>query len=322
MQVYRSFQELGNHPRAVMALGNFDGVHMGHRELIRETVNIAHELSCAPGIFTFFPHPLTILNPEQAPLTLLPVEEKINLLEKLGAEFILLAPFNREFAALPPKEFVKQVLCDKLGVSGVVVGYNYSFGCGGLGTPELLCELGKEFGFVVKVVSPVEVNNHPVSSTLIRELLLQGEVKKAAQYLGYSPFLKGKVIHGEKRGRQIGFPTANLELPEDIIVPANGVYAVSLKLQGEALTGVANIGVKPTFHRDNLQRNVEIFIFDFNRDIYDQQLEVAFIERIRGEKAFQGVNELLSQINLDTETARNILKQCQNGIGKLAYSES
>ncbi len=316
MKIYRSFQELGGHPhpRLVMALGNFDGVHMGHRELIRETVDMAHELAGVPGIFTFYPHPLKVLNPEQAPPMLLPVEEKINLMGQLGAEVMLLATFNRDFAALPPKEFVQQVLCQSLQVAGVVIGYNYSFGCGGTGTPELLTGLGKEYGFSVKVVSPVEVAGEVVSSTLIRELLLQGEVKKAATFLGYCPFLKGKVVHGEKRGRQLGFPTANLDLPEDILVPANGVYAVEVVMGEERFSGVANIGVKPTFHRDSRRRNVEVFVFDFQRDIYDREIEVIFLERIRGEKAFNSSDELLNQIKADIEKARSILNQLQLGI--------
>lgn len=316
MQIFRSFQEIIGYPqtRLVMALGNFDGVHMGHRELIKETVDIARELAGTPGIFTFYPHPLTVLHPEQAPSMLLPVEEKINLMGKLGAEVVLLAPFNSDFAALPPKEFVQQVLCQSMGVAGVVVGYNYSFGCGGLGTPELLSELGKQYGFSVKVVKPVEVDGEIVSSTLIRELLLQGDVKKAAKYLGYSPFLKGKVVHGEKRGRLLGFPTANLDLPEDILVPANGVYAVEVVIGKEKYKGVANIGVKPTFQRDNLRRNVEVFVFDFKQDIYDMELEVIFLERIRGEKAFQNVDELLNQIQADIDKARSILNQLQFGM--------
>lgn len=309
MEVCRSIEEISASPRKqlFMALGNFDGVHIGHRELMKQTVKLAAEQNGTAGVFTFYPHPLKVLYPEQSPPLLLPLEEKLQMIEDLGLDLVLLAPFTREFAGFSPRDFVREVLCQSLQISGVVVGYNYSFGRGGLGSPELLAELGKEHGFSVKVMPPVEAEGVIVSSTVVRELLLSGEVKKASRFLGYRPFLKGEVVHGDKRGGQkMGFPTANLTIPEELLVPGNGVYAVEVVIGDTAYTGVANIGVRPTFKQDN-KRNVEVNIFDFSENIYGQQLKVIFVDRIRGEKAFSGMDELVKQIKQDTEKARRLL---------------
>ncbi len=309
MKLYRSFLELAGHPhkKLVMALGNFDGVHIGHQALIKATLEMAQKLDGIPGILTFHPHPLKVLFPEQAPPMLVTVEEKIKIISNIGAEVILLAPFTKEFSALPPSEFVREILFEILQVSGIVVGYNYTFGRGGVGNPELLKELGVKYGFQVEVVAPVEVNGEIVSSTLVREYLLEGQIEKATSLLGYSPFLKGKVIDGEKRGRLLGFPTANVAILPELLIPANGVYAVKVKVGQNNYQGVANIGVKPTFHLHSQTRSVEVNIFDFNQDIYGQEIEVIFVARLRGEKAFNGVDELTKQIQADAGQARELL---------------
>ncbi|HEX3030981.1 MAG TPA: riboflavin biosynthesis protein RibF, partial [Bacillota bacterium] len=248
-----------------------------------------------------------VLFPDQTPPMLLHVDEKIDIMEGLGVEALLLAPFSQELASLEAREFVQKILCKTLKVAGVVVGYNYNFGKGGKGNAQLLAELGQEFGFSVKIVPQVRIRNRDVSSTTIRELLALGQVNKAATLLGYTPFLRGQVVHGEKRGRQLGFPTANLDIPNDLLVPALGVYAVQVELNGRTLPGIANIGVKPTFHPESHPANVEVHIFDFEGDIYGQVIKVSFLQKIRGEKKFNGINELVEQIKTDTGNARAVL---------------
>lgn len=309
MKLYYSFEELAaqQYHNLVLALGNFDGVHMGHRKLVQQTLNLADQLGGVPGVMTFFPHPMKVLFPEHTPPMLLPVEEKIAILEKMGLEALLLAPFSSELASLEPRDFVRKILCKTLKVAGVVVGYNYNFGRGGKGNAELLADLGQQLGFAVKIVSQVRIRNHDVSSTSIRELLALGQVNKAATLLGYTPFLRGQVVHGEKRGRKLGYPTANLEIPYDLLVPAQGVYAVQVEFNGHCQPGVANIGIKPTFHPETHPANVEVHIFDYDGDIYGQMIKVSFLQKIRGEKKFNGINELVEQIKTDTGNARAVL---------------
>lgn len=309
MKLYYSFEELAaqHYHNLVLALGNFDGVHMGHRKLVQQTINLADKLGGVPGIMTFFPHPMKVLFPEQTPPMLLQVEEKIAILDKLGLEALLLAPFSKELASLEAKDFVQKILCKTLKVSGVVVGYNYNFGRGGKGNGQLLVEMGQELGFEVKIVPQVRIRNRDVSSTSIRELLALGQVNKAATLLGYTPFLRGQVVHGEKRGRQLGYPTANLDIPYDLLVPAQGVYAVQVEFNGLSQPGVANIGIKPTFHPETHPANVEVHILDYDGDIYGEMIKVSFLQKIRGEKKFKGINELVEQIKTDTGNARAIL---------------
>lgn len=306
MDIYYGLDDIGYYENVVVALGNFDGVHLGHRQLIQKTIEKSQQLNGTTAVLTFDPHPLKILAPEVCPPMLLSKGEKIQKLSELGAELLIIIPFSREFARLTPKDFVKDILVEKLKARGVVIGYNYTFGFKGQGTPETLTALGRDYGIETIVVPPVEYQGVEVSSTFIRNLLVRGEVHEAGKYLGYCPFIVSEVVAGDQRGRTIGFPTANLEPGEEVLIPANGVYAVRVYIDGEVFKGVANIGLRPTFKLDS-HRNIEINIFDFCKDIYGRKIKVEFVQRIRGEQKFESVQDLIAQIARDALKARGVL---------------
>lgn len=305
MQVYSNWLDLkGIYKKLVVGLGNFDGLHLGHQKLIQDLVARARKVNGTPAIFTFFPHPLSVLRPEQAPAMLLSYDMKRKLLADMGIEVLILVPFTLDFAGMSPEEFITTVLHQDLAVDTVFVGYNSTFGYRGRGTPELLKKYSEKLGFGVEVIDPVTVDGQPVSSTLIRGLLADGEVTEAKKYLGYCPFVLGKVIHGERRGNTLGFPTANLELTGDQLVPANGVYSVQVKIDQDLFLGVANIGVKPTFHGSSSARTIEVHLLDFTGDLYGQEIQVYFTRRLRKEKKFHSPGELIEQIQRDINATR------------------
>lgn len=304
MDIYQGLENIDNYHNVVVALGNFDGVHLGHRELIRRTIEISNAYNGTPAVYTFDPHPLKVTQPDLCPPMLLCKEEKIRLFSELGLKVLIIAPFTQEVSGLSPEQFVQEILVQKLNVKCVVIGYNYNFGHKGAGDAAMLVDLAAQNGFKVEVVPPVKCGEREVSSTLIRNYLLEGNVTDAAKYLGYFPFISSRVVTGFQRGREIGFPTANLNLPEDVLAPANGVYAVKLYFREKSWYGVANIGVKPTFEC-GLPRNLEVNIFDFNGDIYGTQIKLEFIRRIRGECQFGSVDELVQQINNDVQEAKS-----------------
>lgn len=303
MYVYHHWHGLkGKHNKLVVGLGNFDGVHIGHQKLIFELVALAKEVEGTPAVFTFHPHPLAVLNPENGPPLLLSQESKQKFIARLGVDILLLVPFDVIFASLSPEDFIKTVLHEELGARGVVVGYNYTFGHRGLGTPALLEEMSSRYGYQVRVVPPVMVEGQAVSSTLIRGLLMKGEVAEAASFLGYYPFMEGQVVAGEKRGSTLGFPTANLDIDQTLLVPANGVYSAKVHIDGETYFGVANIGVKPTFQ--GKIRNIEVHLLDFYQDLYGKNIKVSFTRRLREEKRFKTSSDLVEQIERDILEAR------------------
>lgn len=307
MKIYQDWHGLGQlHQNLVVGLGNFDGLHLGHRRLIASLVNKAAETGGTAAVFTFFPHPLAVLKPEQAPPLLMTRENKQEMLAALGVQVLLEVPFTSRFAAIEPQEFVAGVLVRELAVAHVFAGYNYTFGRGGRGDAQLLQAAGRQYGFDVHIVSPVMVDEVPVSSTLVRQMLADGEVETAAAYLGYSPFLEGRVVTGEQRGRLLGFPTANIELPAGLLVPASGVYAVRIRLGKEIYPGVANIGIKPTFHAQGFERTLEVHILDFTGDIYGERVRVFFRRRLRGEQRFASVEQLVEQIHRDIALTREL----------------
>ena len=290
----------------VGTLGNFDGVHLGHQALLRETKALAQELEGEALVITFEPHPRLVLRPEAGLKLLTTFEEKKALLEDLGFTSTLVVPFETEVADLPAEEFVEEYLVYGLGLRGLVVGFNYRFGRGRGGDHELLRRLGERYGFQVKVIPPQVIDGQTVSSTLIRELLGEGKVRQAAALLGRPYALRGKVVQGEARGRTLGFPTANLDPPPEKLIPARGVYAVKVSWRGQNLSGVMNIGEKPTFGGHRL--SLEVHLFDFEEDLYGEMLEVEFIEFLRPEIKFPSPAALIQQIAKDCQKAREILK--------------
>jgi len=303
LHVYRHWHGLKyKHKKLVVGMGNFDGVHIGHQKLISEIVSMANEICGTPAVFTFHPHPLAVLYPDNCPPLLLSHEAKQAFIAKLNVGVLLLVPFDLEFAKLSPEDFIKTVLHEELGASGVVVGYNYTFGHYGRGTPDLLEEQASKYNYQLRVVPPVMVEGQVVSSSLIRELLMKGQVAESAKFLGYYPFIEGQVVTGERRGGSLGFPTANLNIDRKMLVPADGVYSVKVYVDGETYLGVANIGVKPTFQGN--ARNIEVHLLDFYQDLYGKNIKVKFIRRLRGEKKFPTSTDLVKQIEQDIMETR------------------
>lgn len=307
MYIVREIQNLHDYDKPIyLALGNFDGVHIGHQKLIMSMTNKAHLDNGLAAAFIFDPHPAKIIDPAKAPKLLLTAERKAELLQNMGLDILIYNSFTEEISKWHPEDFVKKVIVDKIKAKEVFVGFNYSFGYKGAGNPELLKSLGDLYGFKVNVIPPVEVEGEIASSSLIRNLLLKGEIAKAKRILGYYPFIDGKVIEGEKRGRKIGFPTANLVLNEDIMIPGKGVYAAIADIKGKKYKCMVNIGSKPTFH-DSFPVTIEAHLLDFSELIYGQLLNITFLEKLRDEKKFAGMDELIEQLKIDRDQARKIV---------------
>ena len=289
-----------------LALGNFDGVHRGHQSLIRQAVehkNAGHGISAA---FIFEPHPAQLLTPDRMPRLLGTPIRKAQLLESIGLDLLIYNRFTRDIASLSPEQFVKHFLVEHLQVKEVFVGFNYSFGFKGQGTPETLIQLGEKYGFAVYVTDPVTIDSELVSSSAIRQALEEGRISQAARMLGYHPILDGIVVQGERRGRQLGFPTANVGIEKIFNIPAKGVYAARAEVNGQQYNAVVNIGSKPTFH-EAYPISVEAYLFDFDGDIYGPAISLSFVERIRDEKRFESLDALVAQIKQDAQTAQAIL---------------
>jgi riboflavin kinase/FMN adenylyltransferase len=289
-------------------LGTYDGVHLGHQTIIREMVAEAREKGKESVLLTFDPHPRMVLYPESHSVRLIDtIEEKLEKLEKLGLDTVILFPFTLKFSRLTAVEFVRDVLVNQIGVTQMLVGYDHHFGKNREGNFQQLEELGTLYDFEVREVKAVETDEVAVSSTKIRKALAEGDMKKVERFLGVPYQLSGVVIHGNKLGRTIGFPTANLYLDQTTkILPEIGVYAVQLIVQGNRLNGVMNIGKKPTVQQTETI-SVEVFIFDFEAEIYDETVRVFVYDRLRGEQRFGSIDELKSQLKKDEENARIML---------------
>ena len=291
--------------RTVLTLGNFDGVHLGHQEILRRAVERARGLGAAAVVLTFEPHPLAVLFPDRAPTLIQPLHDRLALLAGLGVDVVVLQRFTRAFAGLAPEDFVRDFLLRHLELRHVVVGYNVNFGRDRAGSGETLRALGPRHGFGVDVVGPVVAGGEQVSSTRLREVLGAGDMRRARLLLGRAHALRGRVVVGDRRGRTLGFPTANLNVKPRLLVPPDGVYAITTTIDGRRWPGVLNIGVRPTF--GGRRRTIEAHLLDFSGDIYGRWLVVELIERLRGEIAFAGPDALRAQIGADVARARAVL---------------
>ncbi|SFM62455.1 bifunctional riboflavin kinase/FAD synthetase [Thermodesulforhabdus norvegica] len=288
-----------------VTIGNFDGVHKGHQALIEHARNYAREKEGETVVITFNPHPVKVLCPDCNLKFITPHRTKLELLEQYGVDVVWIIPFTREFASLSAREFVEQCLVDFVGVKHLVVGYDYHFGKGREGNIILLEEMGKTHGFTVEVVPEVIVSGIVVSSTSIRKLIQEGQMKTVTTLLGRPYEIRGPVVHGRGRGaRMLGFPTANVRIG-DYVPPRTGVYATRVTVDGIKYMGATNLGYNPTFGDTDL--SLEVHILDFDRHIYNKVIKVEFIEYIRGEKKFSGIDELADQISRDVECVRQLL---------------
>jgi len=304
MEVIRELGLLPPLEHPVVALGNFDGVHLGHRAILKAAIDRAHAVGGKAFALTFDPLPAKVLSPQRAPQMLMTSEDKIELLRDSGLDGVLVLRFDLALSRLSPRDFVHDYLLVKLGVEAVVVGHSVSFGHKRSGNAGVMVELGREFGFETVVVGPVKVGGIEVSSTKVRELIAAGDLPGAARLLGRRHFLNGNVVHGRERGRKIGFPTANLDA-ETECVPPDGVYATRVVLPDGTYPSITNIGMRPTFQET--ARSIEAHIFDFNRDIYDRRIKLEIIERVRPERKFESAEALKQQITSDLKRAKEIL---------------
>jgi len=290
----------------VLTIGNFDGVHRGHLALFERVKIRARAIGGTSVVMTFQPHPTKIMKPEKAPALITPTQQKLTLIVRTGIHTILCLPFDKTFATISAEEFVHDILVDKIGVKELVVGYDYAFGRDRTGNIELLRRMGKELGFLVHVAEPVLIGKRVVSSTSIRELVKAGELSEAKRLLGRDYQICGTVVRGKNRGgRILGFPTANLELVDEL-TPKEGVYAVRVLIDGHMYDGVTSIGHNPTFGRGPL--TIETHILDYSENLLGQTIRVNFIERLRAEKTFKSVEDLARQIDLDIKVARKLLE--------------
>ncbi len=309
MKVFRGLEEIRSpFHNAVVAVGNFDGVHLGHQAIFAKAREKAREIGGVSVAVTFDPHPVKVLNHRQPPPLITLPEQKLELIGKQGIDAAVVIPFTREFASVSATSFVRDILMDTIGMKGIVIGRDYGFGKNREGNVDFLRSLSSELAFEVIVPDWVAMNEtlpERVSSTRIREIIQQGDVEYARAFLGRYYQLRGTVSAGRRRGGSLlGFPTANIRL-EDELCPRQGVYAVSVEVDGQTRMGVANIGYSPTF--DDYLFTVEVHIIDFSGDIYDKPIRINFISRIRDEVKFNSIDELSAQIQRDIETGRRIL---------------
>lgn len=289
---------------SVFTIGVFDGVHLGHRHLLDSLRAEARRRELASGVITFSNHPRTVLVPGAIHTYIIPLQERIDRLREAGVDHVIPLAFTRELSELTYRQFV-DLLVDRLGLKGLVVGPDFAIGHARKGTAEAVAALGEQMGFTVSVVEPLVLDGEVVSTTAVRACLGAGDVRRAAAMLARPYSLGGEVVHGEKRGRALGFPTANIAVPTDISLPLDGIYGTVAWVAGNPMDSVTSIGVRPTF--DGTRRTVETFIMDFAGDLYGTHLRIDLLERIREEKRFASVEDLIVQMRLDVLSARQIL---------------
>lgn len=285
-----------------IALGSFDGLHLGHLSLIHKVNEEAKKNGGRSMVYTFKNHPRVLLNKNNAPKLLMDNDRKAELLEKYGIDILYFQEFNSEFMKMTPKEFI-EFLINKFNAKGLIVGFNYKFGYKNIGNIKILKELQKEYKFKLFIMEPCKYDNEVISSTRIRKAIEDGEVHEAYEMLGHPFRLSGEVMHGRKIGRTIGFPTANLKYDEKFILPAIGVYYTNIKVNNSMYKGITSVGKNPTVAGKNL--TIETYILDFEKDIYGENIEVFFIKKIRNEKKFDGIEQLKVQLTKDKDFATN-----------------
>jgi riboflavin kinase / FMN adenylyltransferase len=283
-----------------IALGSFDGLHLGHMSLIDKTVELARKNNARSMVYTFKNHPLNTINKELAPKLILSNDYKIQLLEKSGIDYLTFVEFNKAFMKILPEDFIENLI-KKYNAKGIVVGFNYRFGFKNLGDVEVLSSLSKVFNFELYIIDPIKIRGDIVSSSRIRELICEGDIMKANHYLSRPFMLEGKVIKGKRLGNKIGFPTANIDYDKSNVLPQGGVYYTVVEVNGLKYKGITNVGYNPTTNDNKL--SIETYILNFDKDIYNQTIRLFFIKRIRDEKKFNSLDELIVQLKKDKQYA-------------------
>lgn len=307
MKIFHKIEDFIEVNNPVVTVGTFDGVHIGHQKIINRMKEVASQINGETVLITFFPHPRLVIHSDSTNLKFINTQEKkIKLLEKFGVDNLVIIPFTREFAKTSSADFVKEVIINKIHTRKLIIGYDHHFGKNRLGDFSILYDLGKEFGFDVERIQAQNVNNINVSSTKIRKALQEGKIKLANQLLGYDYSITGKVVKGNKIGRKIGFPTANIDMENEYkLIAANGVYACRIGIDDKMYTGMGNIGVRPTINNSEL--TIEVHIFDFNQEIYNKTICIYFIDRIRDEIKFENLEKLRLQLLEDRKKVKGLL---------------
>ena len=305
MKIIQNLADYHNSDPLALTLGMFDGVHLGHVSIINQLKKSAQEKKLIPAILSFWPHPRKILNPNEEIKLLTTLEEKLMLLDKMGIEKIFLQTFDENFRNLSGEDFVHQILLEKLHVEHLVIGHDHTFGKNKSGNFELLIRMSKKYNFGIQQLNALQIDQLNVSSTKIRKALENGHIREANKMLGYSYFVSGEVIKGSQLGRNIGFPTANIQVDSTKLLPKIAAYIVKVKVEEKYYFGMLNIGLRPTVDGKKLQ--TEVFILDFNQNIYGKTITLEFIDFLRNEKKFNSLEELKAQLERDKETLQNYI---------------
>ena len=309
INVFRDISEIKREENTAVTMGTFDGLHIGHQHILNVLIEKASRNKCRTFVVTFEPHPRLVLNKRNGIKILTPIEEKIKVFENSGIENLLIINFTEEFSEQSSVEFIENLIIEKLGAKEIVIGYDHKFGKDRGGDESTFRELSKKYNFDLTVVPAKTINDEIVSSTKIRRALLEGDLENVFAYLNRNYSLNGKVVKGAGRGRTLGFPTANVELNDKIkLIPKTGVYVVKCVVLGHEVFGIMNIGVRPTF--ENLDESViEVHLFEFNKEIYDDNIQIELLKRIRDEKRFNSKEELINQIVIDKKNAVNFVNK-------------
>jgi len=308
LKIFHSIKSFSSSKPTIVTIGTFDGVHLGHRKILEQIAKSANVLNCESLVLTFFPHPRMVLQEGTEMKQLNTLNEKTALLEKLGIDNLIVHPFDKEFSRLTAEEFVNEVLVAIFKIKKIIIGHDHRFGRNRTANIDDLISFGELYSFDVEQISAQEINEVSISSTKIRNALLEGNIELASIYLGYNYSLTGIVSKGKQLGRTIGYPTANIEIEEDYkLIPNNGVYIAKSVLNGKTVFGMMNIGIRPTV--DGTKQTIEINFFDFKQDLYGQKITVSLIHRMRAEQKFESLDALKNQLGIDKAMAENFISQ-------------
>lgn len=298
MTIIKSLEKIKNIENSVVTIGNFDGIHKGHIQLIKRTVDQAKKKNFKSVIFTFENHPMRYFRANSIK-NLMTNEDKIEMMKSLGIDIIVMIPFDEYMTKISGQDFVNEILLDTLGAKKVIVGHDFTFARNKEGNIKLLKDLSEQYGFELEVVNPIKIDDIRISSTHIRNLISSGDVEKVYKYLGRNYTLSGEVVHARKIGRTIGFPTANIKIDENMVIPKVGIYATKVYIDNKVYYGATNVGYNPTVNGKTL--SIETNILEFDDDIYGKNITIEFLQRIRDEKKFNGIEELKNQLQKDTK---------------------
>lgn len=307
LKIFNSIKSFNATKPTIVTIGTFDGVHLGHQKIVAQITQNAHALNCESLVLTFFPHPRMVLQEGTEMKQLNTLNEKIALLDNLGIDNLVVHPFDKEFSRLTAEEFVKKVLVDVFKIKKIIIGHDHRFGRNRTATIDDLINFGETYGFVVEQISAKEINEVSISSTKIRNALLEGNIELATNYLGYDYSLTGIIFKGKQLGRTIGYPTANITIEEDYkLIPNNGVYIAKSVLNGKTVFGMMNIGNRPTV--DGTKQTIEINFFDFKQDLYEKKITISLLHRMRSEQKFESIDALKNQLGKDKKTALSFIE--------------